>query len=56
MLAITYKEYKDLDKQAATEDIWSGKILVKIPKAGSIPDIDYYAFQCFVHDFINSKF
>ena len=56
MLAITYKEYKELDKQAAKEDIWSGKILVKIPKAGSIPDKDYYAFQCFMADFLNIKF
>ena len=56
MLAITHEEYKELDKQAAKEDIWCGRILVKIPKAGSIPDIDYYAFQCFMCDFLNVKF
>lgn len=46
--------YMRIERQAlekdAEEDAYE-HILVKIPKAGSIPDIDYYAFQCFVADF-----
>ena len=53
---ITRLEYAALDKQAEQEDVWKDRILVKIPKAGSIPDIDYYAFQCFMADFLNIKF
>lgn len=48
------EHYVRIEKQAlekdAEEDAYE-HILVKIPKAGSIPDIDYYAFQCFLADF-----
>lgn len=56
LCAITHQEYAKLDKQTQKEDVWKDRILVKIPKAGSIPDIDYYAFQCFMADFLNIKF
>lgn len=56
LCAITHQEYAKLDKQIQKEDVWKDRILVKIPKAGSIPDIDYYAFQCFMADFLNIKF
>lgn len=56
LCAITHQEYAKLDKQSQKEDMWKDRILVKIPKAGSIPDIDYYAFQCFMADFLNIKF
>ena len=55
LFTITHKEYAALDKQALEEDVWNDRILIKIPKAGTIPDIDYYAFQCFMADFLNIK-
>lgn len=55
LFTVTHKEYAELDKQALKKDVWKDRILVKIPKAGSIPDTDYYAFQCFMADFLNIK-
>lgn len=52
----TRLKYLRLDELAQQEDVWDDRLLVKIPKAGSIPDIDYYAFQCFLADFKGIEF
>ena len=52
----TRLKYLRLDELAQKEDVWDDQLLVKIPKAGSIPDMDYYAFQCFLADFRNIEF
>lgn len=52
----TRLKYLRLDELAQKEDVWDDQLLVMIPKAGSIPDMDYYAFQCFLADFKGIRF